>query len=85
MAGFIKSTMSPENVVKAGVIWATSVPELLLHFIGACELLAAIGLIFPSMLRIKPQLTAYAGWGLVAIMSLAIVFHITHGEFMYLP
>lgn len=47
MAGVIKSTMSPENAVKAGVTWATGVPELLLHIIGVCELLAAIGLIFP--------------------------------------
>ena len=40
-----------------------------LRFIGCCETLGAIGLIVPSLLRIRPELTAWAAAGLVVIMA----------------
>jgi hypothetical protein len=44
-----------------------------LHFIGACEMLGAIGLILPSLLRIKPGLTPLAAAGLTMIVIGATV------------
>src|SRR5579862_1830023 len=43
-------------------------PVLFLRFIGLCELLGAIGLILPSLLRIRPALTPIAAICLAIIM-----------------
>lgn len=60
--------------------WVTHVPEGLVKFIGTSELLGGIGLLLPSLLRIKPILTPVAATGLAVIMILASCFHISRGE-----
>ncbi len=49
------------------------------HFIGACEILGAIGLILPALLRIKPGLTPLAAAGLVIIMIGAVTISLPQG------
>lgn len=39
-----------------------------LRFVGVCEVLGAIGLILPGLLRIRPGLTPLAAAGLIVIM-----------------
>lgn len=51
----------------------------LLHFIGACEVLGAIGLILPGLLRIKPGLTPLAAAGLTIIVIGATVVTLMGG------
>jgi putative oxidoreductase len=52
-----------------------------LHYVsGIAEILGGIGLILPSLLRIRPQLTVWAAYGLIAVMVGAMVWHITRGE-----
>ncbi len=48
-------------------------PGWFLHFIGACELLGAAGLILPGALHIHEELTPLAATGLVVIMIGAVV------------
>ena len=55
-------------------------PEAVVRFIGIAEVLGAIGLILPSLLRIKPKLTSLAALGLAVVMMLAAIYHLTHGE-----
>jgi uncharacterized membrane protein YphA (DoxX/SURF4 family) len=43
-------------------------PEVFIRFIGVCELLGGIGLILPTLLRIRTELTPLAAAGLVIIM-----------------
>jgi hypothetical protein len=43
-------------------------PSLFLRFIGVCEVLGAVGLILPGLLRIRTGLTPLAAVGLVVIM-----------------
>jgi uncharacterized membrane protein YphA (DoxX/SURF4 family) len=50
-----------------------AMPGWFLRFIGVCEVLGAIGLILPWLLRIRPSLTPVAAAGLVIIMIGAIV------------
>ena len=45
-----------------------SLPGWFLRFIGAAEVLGAVGLILPGLLRIRPGLTRLAAAGLVIIM-----------------
>jgi len=79
MAGVMKSTQPLAELAKS-VNWVTSVPEPLVRFIGVSELAGALGLILPSLTRIQPRLTAWAGVGLATIMLLAVPFHIQRGE-----
>jgi len=50
-----------------------------IHFIGVCEILGAIGLILPALLRIKPGLTPLAAAGLFIIMIGAIIVSLPQG------
>ena len=55
-------------------------PGLFVRFIGVAEVLGAIGLILPELLRIRPILTPLAAIGLVIIMIGAIVVTLAGGE-----
>jgi len=50
-----------------------------LHFIGLCEIAGALGLVLPSLLRIRPVLTPIAAAGLVIIMTGATVVTLSLG------
>jgi uncharacterized membrane protein len=47
---------------------------------GAAEILGGLGLILPGLTRIQTWLTPLAALGLVAVMILALLFHVTRGE-----
>lgn len=55
------------------------VPVVFLRFIGVCEVLGAIGLILPGLLRIWPVLTPLAAAGLMIIMIDATVVNVVGG------
>ncbi|MEI9920377.1 MAG: DoxX family protein [Bacteroidota bacterium] len=59
--------------------WTASNP-MLVKVTAVVDLLAAIGLILPALLRIQPKLTIYAAYGVVALMIAACIFHILRGE-----
>ncbi len=59
--------------------WAKDNPALL-KITGVVELLGALGLVLPTALRIQPKLTIFAALGVIALMVLAAIFHITRGE-----
>ncbi|MDP1822628.1 MAG: DoxX family protein [Archangium sp.] len=84
MAGQMKLFTGIPELAKM-LPWASSVPEALVRFIGASELLGGLGLILPAATRIKPMLTPLAAAGLVLVMVLAAGFHATRGEFGALP
>jgi hypothetical protein len=71
---------TPIAELGAKMAWVNAVPEGLVRFIGASELLGALGLILPALTRIKPGLTALAAAGLTAVMLLAAPFHLSRGE-----
>jgi uncharacterized membrane protein len=55
-------------------------PGAFLRFIGVAEVLGAIGLILPALLRIQPWLTPAAAAGLVIIMIGATVVTLAGGD-----
>jgi hypothetical protein len=52
---------------------------LFLRFIGVCEVLGAVGLILPGVLRVLPQLIPLAAAGLVIIMTGATTITLVGG------
>lgn len=85
MAGFMKLTSSPADMVAMGMLWAENAPVALINFIGLAEVLGAIGVILPAATRIMPDLTKLAALGLATIMVLAAALHTYRGEFEVLP
>jgi uncharacterized membrane protein len=57
-------------------------PGWFLRFIGVCEVLGALGLILPGLLRIRPGLTSLAAAGLVIIMIGAVAITLVAGDVM---
>ena len=55
-------------------------PGLFMQFIAVAEVLGALGLILPGLLRIRPGLTPLAAVGLVIIMIGATVTTLMRGE-----
>ena len=76
LGGVTKFTMPIDEMVKQ-----TGLSALLLRFIGFCELLGALGLILPGLLRIKPGLTPLAALGLLIIMIGATVLTLKSAGF----
>ena len=68
LAGGTKLVMSAEDLTKD-----IDLPVAFLRFIGVCEVLGAIGLIGPGVLRLRRGLTPLAAAGLVIIMIGAVV------------
>ena len=67
-AGGTKLVLSFETLKAMGSPNQILLPALFLKFIGAFEVLGALGLILPGLLRIRPGLTPLAAAGLVIIM-----------------
>lgn len=80
-AGGIKLVIPPEELMKMGSPNQVQLPGLFLRFIGVCEVLGALGLILPGLLRIRLGLTPLAAAGLVIIMIGAVVLTIVGDGF----
>jgi hypothetical protein len=74
-AGGMKLVLPTEEMTKQ-----IPMPGFFLRFIAVCEVLGALGLIFPWLLRIRPGLTPLAAAGLVIIMIGATVVTLGTGS-----
>lgn len=79
-AGAVKLVM-PIEAMQAGMKGSVVLPGWLLRFIGTAEVLGALGLILPGLLRVWRSLTPLAAAGLVVIMTGATVFTAAAGSF----
>jgi uncharacterized membrane protein len=79
LTGVILKFQSIEKTA-AMMPWVGQVPPLLVRSLGVIDLLGAIGLILPSLLRIKPQVTSWTALCIIALMICAIIFHVSRGE-----
>jgi uncharacterized membrane protein YphA (DoxX/SURF4 family) len=68
-AGGVKLVVPMDQLTKQ----MPQLPGLFLRFVGVCEVLGAVGLILPRLLRIRPGLTPLAAIGLIGIMIGATV------------
>jgi putative oxidoreductase len=84
MAGLTKLTTPNDQLVKM-MPWVSGAMGPLVRFIGSVEVLGAVGLILPSLTRIKAWLTPLAALGLFTVMALASLTHLSRGELQILP
>jgi uncharacterized membrane protein len=60
--------------------WMGQVSPSFLYVTGVIDVLGGLGVVLPSITRIKPGLTVLAALGCVALQLCAIVFHVSRGE-----
>lgn len=72
--------VTPLPQLAAMIPWAGQVPPALLYFTALADLAGGLGLLLPSLTRIKPGLVIAAALGCVALQACAIVFHFSRGE-----
>ena len=75
-AGAMKFIMPVEEMTKQMPV---AVSGLFLHFIGVCEILGGLGLVFPMLLHVRPWLTPIAAIGLAIIIVGAVGFSLMLG------
>ena len=81
-AGLGKLTQPKEKLLARGanMAWTEDFSEGPIKLIGALEVLAAIGLIVPPLVKTATVLVPLAALGLVLLMIGAIVVHLRRGE-----
>ena len=84
MAGVTK-TLTPIEELGKNMPWALDIPAWLVRFIGLSEFAAGLGFVLPMLLKIRTQLTAYAGLGIAVIMLLVLIFHAFMAEYAAIP
>ena len=67
-AGGTKLVLPPDVLASMGSPNQIPLPGWFVRFIGVAEVLGALGLLLPGLLRVKPGLTPLAAVGLVIIM-----------------
>ena len=71
---------TPIEELSAMWSWVAEVPISFVKFTGLVDLLGALGLTLPILLKVKPILTPLAAWGIILLMICAATFHILRGE-----
>jgi len=84
MSGGMKLTAPVADLIAQGMTWAEG-REWLPRFIGASEVLGALGLIIPAATRIMPKLTGVAAAALTLVMVLAFGTHLAMGDMAHAP
>ncbi|MGH3520823.1 MAG: DoxX family protein [Haloechinothrix sp.] len=77
--------IQPRAKLQPAMPYVEDLPEWLIKFIGAVEVLGAGGLILPGLTGVAPVLTPLAATGLAILQVLAGLLHVRRREFSNLP
>lgn len=59
--------------------WVKDQPSIVI-ITGIVDLLGGLGIVLPALLRIGQGLTIFAAYGIITLMTVAMIFHISRGE-----
>src|SRR4051794_27516352 len=79
-SGINKSIYSAQHLVAAGQTGVEGLPAAEIKFIGIIEILGALGLILPELLKVLPIITPLTALGFAVIMILAGRIHLIRKE-----
>jgi len=80
VGGGVWKLVTPIPQLAALIPWAGQVSPALLYTTATFDLLGGLGVLLPSLTRIKPGLTVLAAVGCAALQIAAILFHLSRGE-----
>ena len=84
VAGLTKTVQTMAELSEK-MLWVATTPEWVVRLAGVSEVLGALGVMLPAVMRIRPALSPLAAACLALVMALAMVFHIARGELYALP
>ncbi len=76
---------TPIPKLAAMIPWAGQVSPAFLYMTAVFDLLGGLGVLLPTLTRIRPWLAWGAALGCVALQVSAIVFHVSRGEVANTP
>lgn len=60
--------------------WTGQLPAAIVRTLGIIDVAGGVGVLLPSLIRIKPGLTVVAALCCIALQLCAMVFHVSRGE-----
>lgn len=75
ITGVMKLTLTWESLA-AIMTWPGKMPLEFVRLIGLAEVLGSLGLVLPMLTGMRPILTSYAAFGLMALMIGALGYHL---------
>lgn len=72
--------LTPVDQLSKLIPWTGEFPPGFVFFIAAVDLLGGVGVILPTLLKIKPKVAVFAALGCAALMLSAVIFHFMRGE-----
>ena len=76
---------TPIPQLAAMIPWAGQVSPGLLYTTAFFDILGGLGVLLPTLTRIRPRLTPLAALGCAVLQACAIVFHFSRGEAVNTP
>jgi hypothetical protein len=80
VGGAIWKFVTPIEEIAKMMPWVGEVTPGFFYSTAGFDLLGGLGVLLPSLTRVQPKLAVYAGFGVLALMACAIVFHFSRGE-----
>jgi len=80
VGGGIWKLVTPIEDAAATFPWAGEVPSVVFLGTAVLDVLGGLGVLLPSLTRIRPGLTVLAALGCGALQVGAVVFHVSRGE-----
>jgi hypothetical protein len=77
--------VTPVPTLAGMVPWMGEVSPAFLYFTALADFTGGVGILLPSLTRIKPNLTVLAALGCIALQLSAIIFHFSRGEAVATP
>lgn len=85
VGGGIWKIATPVDKLAETFPWAGEVSPALLYTTSTFDILGGLGVLLPSLTRIKPRLAVLAALGCVALQGSAIAFHLSRDEASDVP
>ncbi len=80
VGGGIWKVATPIPDLASKMPWMGQVSPGFLYATAAIDVLGGLGVVLPSVTRVKPGLAVLAALGCVALQVCAVVFHVSRGE-----
>lgn len=77
--------MTPINELALTVMWAGEYPAWFVRGMGLVDFAGGLGMLLPTLTRIKPNLAYVAAGCAVLLQICAIIFHVSRGEANLIP
>jgi hypothetical protein len=70
----------PIEIIAKEMPWMGQIPQYFVRLLAVVDLMAAVGLLLPDLLKTKVYLTTVTAYCIITLMTCAVVFHLIRDE-----